>query len=59
MPVEPAQSGALSGTTRIGELAVVPRQVVQPADGWNLADGRVEPVVIVVMQPGREGGSAG
>jgi integrase len=38
-----------------GELDVLPRQVGQPRDGRDLADRRVLPVVIVGMQPGRQG----
>lgn len=40
-------------------LAVVPRQVVQSGDGRDLADGGVGSVLIVEVQPGGEGCSAG
>src|SRR5690606_32163555 len=40
-------------------LDVVPREVVQPRDGWNLADGGMGPVLIVEVQPVRECCSAG
>lgn len=41
------------------ELAVLPRQVGQSADGWVAADRGVGPVVIVGVQPGRECVTAG
>lgn len=37
----------------------MPRQVVQSADECDLADDRVKPMVIVVMQPRWQGGPAG
>jgi hypothetical protein len=40
-------------------LGVVPRKVVQPRDGRDLADGGVESVLIVEVQPCREGVAAG
>ncbi len=36
-------------------LVVLPREVGQPCDGWDLANRGVLPVVIVGMQPGRQG----
>ena len=40
-------------------LFVVPREVVQTRDGWDLSDGGVGPVLIVEVQPGGECCSAG
>lgn len=48
--------GALIGAML---LAVVPRDVVQSRDGRDLADCGVESVLIVEVQPCREGVAAG
>lgn len=37
------------------DLAVLPRDVGQPRDGWFAAGCGVGPVVLVVMQPGGQG----
>lgn len=34
-------------------LVVLPRQVGQSADGWDLADRGVQPVMVVLVDPGR------
>lgn len=39
-------------------LVVLPREVDQPADGWSASDCGVGPVVIVFVEPGRQGVAA-
>ncbi len=40
-------------------LAVLPGEVGQAGDGWAVADRGVGPVMVVLVQPGRQGLSAG
>ncbi len=41
------------------DLGVVPREVGQAGDRWDLPDRGVEPVMVVLVEPGRERFSAG
>ena len=50
------RSGAARGP---GALGVLPGEVGQAGDGRDLADRGVGPVVVVLVDPGREGLSAG
>jgi arsenical-resistance protein len=49
---------ATFGVTSGQALAVLPRDVGQPGDGWFAAGGGVGPVVIVEVEPGWEGFAA-
>jgi hypothetical protein len=46
-------------TERSGELAVLPEDVVNPSEGWAVADGAVVASRVVVLQPVWQGLAAG
>jgi integrase len=52
-PLFPAMALTVPKPTGVRALDVLPRDIGQSGEGWDLADRRVLPVVIVGMQPGR------
>jgi len=57
-PDDPSDPGEIT-PRMLDALAVLPRQVGQSADGYGAADSGVGPVVIVFMEPSRQGVPAG
>ena len=56
---QPVGSLSTPGGLETPRLAVMPSQVGQPGDGCGLADRGVGPVVVVLVDPCWQGGSAG